>query len=337
MPNHGLKVGDLVEIMGAAETNGIPASQINGEQTVTDIQIDTFTFSAILGGTTAATSSGIGGGANVSADYNVVWNVAYPYVENMVMPDTQLSWDMVSTDPVSYTNTTGGGVVVNQNVETHNPQVVLSTRNAVAASLSDPSLTLTGTMRTSVSHLTPVIDLDRCSVITIANRIDRPIGSATSGYNLVDDYHAETDPSRGSAQAKYVTKTVELVEESTELRIWMDVHRPTQTHVSVYVKAGTNVNDIDENIDWLLLSPTNDSMASTPNYTSQNIPFNDEDGEFNEVAFTHKVAGTVNSYPADPSTSTQSSFSVFAIKVVFESENTSKVPLIKNFRAIAAI
>ena len=338
MPNHGLKVGDKVEIMGAAASNGIPATQINAEQTVTDIRIDTFTFSAEANsGTTVATSSGISGGTNVSADYNVVWNTAYPYVENMIMPGTNLTWNMVSTDPSTYNNTTAAGVVVNQNVNSNTPQVILSTRNAVNASLATPSMTLTGTMRTSVSHLTPLIDLDRCSVITIANRIDRPIGTATSGYNLVDNYFAETDPFRGSAQAKYVAKTVELKEESSELKIWMDIHRPTQTHISVYVKLGTNVNDIDENIDWYLLSPTVDSVLSTPNYGA-NIPFTDQEGEFNEIAYSISLASGQTVYPsgATPSNA-QSSFSVFAVKVVFESENTSKVPLIKNFRAIAAI
>ena len=60
---HGYATGDRIKVAGvAAAARGVPANQLNGEHTVTLIDADTYSFVA----STAATSSGTGGGAGVT-------------------------------------------------------------------------------------------------------------------------------------------------------------------------------------------------------------------------------------------------------------------------------
>lgn len=58
-----LRAGDSVTLSGAATTNGVPDSEINAVQVVRSVASDGLSFTAIV--STAATSSGTGGGASV--------------------------------------------------------------------------------------------------------------------------------------------------------------------------------------------------------------------------------------------------------------------------------
>ena len=166
----------------------------------------------------------------------------------MVLPDTTMGWTMTSSSVSSgsnaYENDTALSVVINSNHTSLSSKKVLSDLNSTASSINN-SISLTGTMTTTKTNLSPVVDLDRASIITVSNRVDRPASTTTTGYNVVDNYENETHVFQGSVQAKYVTKPVKLDEDSTELKIWMDIHQPTKTYVSVYVKFGSSVTDMD--------------------------------------------------------------------------------------------
>ena len=62
---HGLTTGDLVRFTGAPAVNGIPASEFNSFRAITKIDDDSYTIEM----DTAATSSGVGGGASVRYQY----------------------------------------------------------------------------------------------------------------------------------------------------------------------------------------------------------------------------------------------------------------------------
>jgi hypothetical protein len=154
---------------------------------------------------------------------------------------------------------------------------------------SDSSVSVNGV---HINNLSPVIDMHRCSLIAIAN-------------NINNDSTDEGLPEVGLAMAKYVTKYVTLNEDSDELKVWLDISRPTGSDIKVYVQAGHQ--DITNNA-WIEADAVN-------------IPYTGN--EFSEVMFeTTGITG---------------SFSTFAVKVVMLSDNTSNVPRIRNFRAIAII
>ena len=78
-PQHGHKVGDTVNVAGAVATNGVPASEINQNQTITAVSLNQYQFAV----STSATATGFGGGDEVRATENHVFSVANLQLENV--------------------------------------------------------------------------------------------------------------------------------------------------------------------------------------------------------------------------------------------------------------
>ena len=119
--------------------------------------------------------------------------------------------------------------------------------------------------------------------------------------------YTEEHPSAGTNEAKYITKTVELLNTSDGIKFLADIHRPNNTFVDVYHKTGNTLSTFDSE-PWVLT--TNDLT---------NVTFSDG-YNYNETV-----------YNIAPS----SAFTLFAIKIVMRSTNTSDIPKIQQLRAIA--
>jgi len=197
------------------------------------------------------------------------------------------------------------------------------------------------------NNLSPVIDASRCSVIGISNVIDDNKGDAewitagefvvgkvytivtsgTTDYTLIGSANSNVDTvftatgvgtgtgtakEDGSALAKYVTKTVQLDSESNVLKVFLDMNRPQSTAIDVYYKVGSDGGLFDDGA-WKVMTAT--------------VPYSDDPDVFKEVEYTHDFS--------DDSTATQ--FTMFAIKIVFTSSTTARVPSVRNLRAIALV
>ena len=138
--------------------------------------------------------------------------------------------------------------------------------------------------------------MERASVITIGNRIDN------------SSVVAETDPSKGSNLAKYVTKTIELNDSSDGLKLYLDINRPNGSFVDVYYKIGNTAGTFD----------TESWVAMTPNGNSGQVPYSDGT-TYEETSFDVTTAA----------------FTIFAIKIVMRSTGTSVIPQCQDLRAIA--
>ena len=165
---------------------------------------------------------------------------------------------------------------------------------------STHSIVLSASLYSNRNNLSPVIDASRCSVIGISNVID----------NNTDV--AETDKQNGSALAKYVTKTVQLDSESNVLKVFLDMNRPQSTAIDVYYKVGSDGGLFDDGA-WEVMPAT--------------VPYSDDPDVFKEVEYTHDFS--------DDSPATQ--FTMYAIKIVFTSSTTARVPSVRNLRAIALV
>ena len=86
----------------------------------------------------------------------------------------------------------------------------------------------------------------------------------------------------------------------------MDVNRPSSTSVEVYYRVSDNEEAIDT-INWTLANP------------EEPIPF-DDSYEYSETEFVIDPPGV---------------FTVFAVKIVMKSSNSSRVPTVKDLRVIA--
>ena len=314
--------------------NGIPVTQLNKTHTVKTVEIDSYTIEVA---TTAATSSGRGGSPSsgsgavtaVTATENKVFNVLHPIVQQSIIPATGISWsaDVTSgkslaaaSGQVPHTVSSNIELKVNDNTEFSKPYMIVSAPNIPLLQGGDGShsFTLTGTMSTALENISPVIDLDRVSVVTISNRIDNPIGTPdVGGYNYVHNFVSETTPTGGSVLSKYITRKVELNEPATALNVLTLVNKPSNTDIKLYYKVlpvGSDANF--ESLNWTLKNP------------DTAIPTSDNPNDFTEAQYTVTEASTLgNLYGTQ--------FTAFAVKITFTSQNSSKVPTCRDFRAIA--
>jgi len=298
--NHGMVNGESVALdyAGTSTINGIPYTDIKISHTIKNVERDRYTITAA----TAATGTGIDGDDAVTASENLAWNTVYPFIQEITLPNTGMSWaikDTVLQDGAYTASSSYLPMIINSNYTPQVPRAVLSGDNV--------SLQFQGTMVSTNDNLSPVIDMQRCSAITIYNRINNP--GASAPYDVVANYFDETDAYRGSSLSKYVTKTVQLDESSDELKIYLDVNRPSKTNIELYYKTSSEATGFD-GLPWVPVSATIGA-----------IPYSDDPNDYKEMEFAIST---------DP-------FTLFTIKIVFTSQNTSKIPTCKSLRSIALL
>ena len=287
-----------LDYAGTSTINGIPYTDIKISHTIKNVERDRYTITAA----TAATGTGIDGDDAVTASENLAWNTVYPFIQEITLPNTGMSWaikDTVLQDGAYTASSSYLPMIINSNYTPQVPRAVLSGDNV--------SLQFQGTMVSTNDNLSPVIDTQRCSAITIYNRINNP--GASAPYDVVANYFDETDAYRGSSLSKYVTKTVQLDESSDELKIYLDVNRPSKTNIELYYKTSSEATGFD-GLPWVPVSATIGA-----------IPYSDDPNDYKEMEFAIST---------DP-------FTLFTIKIVFTSQNTSKIPTCKSLRSIALL
>lgn len=175
--------------------------------------------------------------------------------------------------------------------------------NVVKSRLNENTLKIKVDLSTTDSKLTPLFDIDRINGIFIDNTIN-------------NDTTGETGSSGGSANAKYITKVIELLPsiDADDLVAYALLKLPVNTNVKVYYKAAQPGVDIN-NVNYVEMSKT---PIGTPNTDS-----------FVEYKFTTSTGFALPD---------QSFFSKFMFKIVMLSSDTQgRVPIVKDFRAIALL
>ena len=323
--NHGHTNGSKVTISGVTSAvNGIPIVELNTTHTVSAVEIDSYVITV---STTSATLTGVSGGSTVVATENRMFDVLNPIVQQVVLPDTDLYWKVQTTQGKSLAGAEQfGGLIaegdapyikVNDNTFFTSPQVILSEPERTNNSLNN-SFVLSGTLVSLRNNISPVIDLDRLSLITIANRIDNPYipssgSSLADGENEVRNPIAEETSIGGSALAKYITRKVELNDPASALKIYFLANRPAASDIKVYYKVAYHPDVDFETLGWKEGQP------------DAAIPVSDDPNNYLEVEYTI----------GDNAGELDGNFTAFAIKVVFTSSNSAQVPSLRDFRAVA--
>ena len=312
-PNHHFfettnSISSSVTITGAVAANGIPASELNGTHVVSNIEMDSYTITL----TTNATGTGIAGGSNVTATENQKFDTFYPFIQQLNFPGTNSTYgvrlssgmSLGQTSPTPYvTSTSFSPIIVNQNYRVDRPKVIASDDNEQAGK----TMFIRGSFTSTRDNISPVIDLERCSVFTIANRIDNPAATgAAAPFNIVSDFVAETGI--GSAAAKYLTKIIKLTDAADGINVYIDINRPSNTFIDLYYKANNTEEDLETSA-WTLATPL------------EAIQISDGD-QHREVKWEIDPTGL---------------FSVFQLKLVFRTTNSSRVPTARDLRAIAVL
>ena len=411
--NHGFVNGDSVTITGVADgfygasstSVGIPASELNGSHIVSNVTLDTYVITVTEsniedGGAYPGSESDVlvndfVGGTNIRATKQLIADIMQPSITQIVLPDTDITYDLSVTKGGDRNNTFTGFVSVQAN-DNYYPDNTLAIKSVDNQSTNGYSATLKATLVTESIFVSPMIDGQRISLACVSNRVDdlsesdvniaefdnRTVvtaqstialsntnstittsnadrklelltldigktitvsgasnsnnnkdyvvtGVSTDGATVTvtpapgtdesagstvtivqkEKYISDIAPSGATNTANYVTRRFTLENPSTAIRIMYEMNRPNGTEMDVYYKI---LKDGDE-------AP----FDSIP-YILSDIDTSDSPDEESNIfrERTHTVSDL-------------DSFSSIAIKMVFKSSNTVKVPQIKNLRVIA--
>ena len=311
----GHSSGVVVELY---QLNGIPLTEVNKtHNNVANIGIDSYTVST----TASATADGTGGGSAVYATENAQMDVIQTLVPTIELPDTSLSAKVRTTTGTSpdgaqssFTKQTLSQAIsipIGEDYHFATPKIIASGLNETLELAGDKSFNLIFTMNTTRDNISPVIDLDRKSVIAVSNRLNN-IDSSSDVYPT-SDYVQPTEPDGDNNEAIYITKKVQLQTPATAIRTYLDAVKFDTAEIQVMYKIlrSDDASDFDE-IGWEYFNTTGGPDSNV------NASVNNED--FIERQYT------VEGLPE---------FIAFAIKIRMQGTNTCEVPRIKDLRAIA--
>jgi len=291
--------------------NGIPLTQINATHKLTKIiDMDRYQISVASNANDTLQT----GGSEIIATRNFQFESITPRINDIVLSGTSLNYkiDTVSGSNVTQQNTGTFTVVGSTSVsnleinELDSSRVILSEPNKTEYFGSANSFALDVEMSTTVSSLSPIIELDGSSVITSMNRINSI--KDVSG-NISTTASKDLEPSGSLHDAVYVTKKVTLENSATSIKVQFDAVRKQGVDLKVFLKSKQD----DQIDDFNLLE-----YVEIP---SADYPVSPIDGkQFKAFEFE---------------STSLSPFKEFSIKIVMIGDDQSNVPLIKNFRAIA--
>jgi hypothetical protein len=333
--NSGFVVNDTVQITGVDSSTrygGILGTSLLGARTITKVDGESFQFKA----DSAATQTIITGGSSVNSEVNIL-------MDEMV-PNMRLTLPYNGTTVGTTANlTTGASLVTANNVSNtaygtldaageeidiepfrlirfNSPRVVANSRIEEAEfGQTHPgrkSVKYTSSLATGDTYVSPVIDLASLSMSTVSNIIDNQdsaLGADNITTNNPIEYIAETNSGSGSAMSKHVTIPINIIEPAVGLKVLLSANRPSGSFVDLYYRT---------------LPIGSDDDINTVNYVQASldtsIGTDDNRDIFREYAYTIGGLG-----------GTLTPFTTFQLKIVFRSTNTSRVPRIKDLRAIA--
>lgn len=297
-PNHGLLTGSLTTLAGATSVNGVDADNINGQHTVTVVDLDNYTFTYTVDTNNPnASATGSGGGTSVTATHNIQMDVLCPTITTLNLPQTEIGWTAKTTNQSYTIDSTYNPIENNENNYFVSSRLIASADNQ-AASMLGKSLILKADLTSELSEISPVIDLTRASVIAVGNRINNDVTNETSPKGA------------GAALAKYLTRKITLEEPANILKILFAANVAPDADIAVYYK-------VLKEFDQTTVFDDANFVAATLDGTL----VKDSDPEvFRDCSFT---------------VSNLDNFASFVVKIVMRSTNTAQIVRIKDLRILA--
>lgn len=158
---------------------------------------------------------------------------------------------------------------------------------------------------------------------TATANISQTAGTVAATFRVA----SELDPFGGPIQAKHISRSVTLAEgfDAGDLRVFLTAYKPQGTDINVYYKVKA-ADDPDPFTDKNYVLMNQKTRANT--YSSVN---NFDDA----IEFEFEPFDATNSISYSTSTTTYTTFNQFAFKIALTSNDTTKVPIIYDMRAIA--
>lgn len=169
-PGHGMQSGNLVTLSGYDTVVGnVKLSDINKTHTISNVLIDSYTITVgnAANATTVVTSS------NIRATEDIVFDVMQPIVQYQTFSGTSIAFTANTTPATTATRATLPiSVTANENNYLTTPQAIRGNTNEVGSGTARKTFELRAAIASNLDSVSPVIDLNRTSLITISNQID---------------------------------------------------------------------------------------------------------------------------------------------------------------------
>ena len=318
--------GATVELYQILKT---PLDQINKTHTsIANIQMDSYTVSV----TTAPTISGGStdaevGGISVFASENYRMELMKSIVSSLELPDTTISASVKTTSGTSpsgsessFTTTTTSTVIpLGENFRFDTSRLIASPVNETNELGGAKSFFFDLSLSTTKSNLSPVIDLDRASIIAVGNRLNN-VDTSADVYPTTD-FVASTEPEGDQNAFIYITKKVALENPATALKVFFAGHKHSSSEIKVLFKTlrSDSADDFDE-LGYEFFNTTGTTDAITPSSL--------DDDDFQQYLYT---AGVTDDGIGEP----LPEFISFAIKIVGQGTNAAEPIRIRDLRVIA--
>ena len=317
----------------------VPLTEINKTHTtITNINIDTYTIT--LSTTPVVDGSGGSatfGGSDVTFTENYQYDVSTTNIGTMVPNRTTLTATVRNTTGTSPSGSEQSfvrasasnaiSVPLNDNHYWDTTNIIASGINETNEMSGSKSLVMPMTLSSKVDSLSPVIDTERMSFVTVHNKVNK-IDEQGDIYPTTK-YNSLTEPSGDNNAAIYLTKKITLETPATSLRVLLDANRDNAADIKLLYKTlgVDDASDFDE-LPYKFFNP--DSTASIDGSGGPDVSVNPSLtlGQFNEYEYT---AGVTD----DGIGTALSEFISFQIKIVMMSTNSARPPRIKGLRALA--
>ena len=278
----------------------------------------------------------IGGGEVVRATQNIQFETITPLVEFMTPTDTGLTGSIrtvsgtsVDGSEVSFADQGFESISLSNINHLTSPRIIASKVNEQAQLTSLPggkSFTQELVFTTNDSNVSPVVDLDRLSVITTTNRLDQPISDYKSDARVNSMFD---DPN----SAIYITKIVQLENPATSLQVKFAAFRHSTSDIRVLYRLIRSDGVNSEAPYELFPGFRNMNDTTGDGFGDQIITTRDSDGTPDRFVPPSRTLTEFRDYQFTANDLVE--FSGFQIKVIMTGTSQAYVPRIRDFRSIA--
>ena len=285
------------------------------------------------------------GGNRIQASQNIQYELVTPAIQTLSVPSTTVTGEIrtvtgQSIDGIEIPWVDNGfeNVTLNDNNWLDSPRIIASNVNAetnlVDKLPGNKSVNLKLTMGTGNSMVSPIVDLQRSSLVLTSNRVN----------NVISDF--ATDPrvnaiGEDPTAFRYISKEVELINPATSIRVMLEGHLTSrndirafyaisdkQNFTPIFVPFPGYKNIIDQGfsgragqvLGQIIDSAKNNGLPDTFVAPTNEESFNPTDLVYNPYEFT------IDNLP---------SFKSYRIKIVATSTSQVYVPQIKGLRVLA--
>jgi hypothetical protein len=313
--------------------NGFPFSELSRQHTVVAVDsMDTFIIQTTLG--TASASGrfgGIGGSIKINEKYEM-FNVTGSYLN---YGSSEIwSYTGIGHNPPNgpfpsqdYQGMEKKTINLNTDIFLEQPHKIVSEDNALNAG---HYISVSGVFKTPNEWVSPVINTDTFSIITVSNRVEWITPDQIDVIpNASGRFSTESDPMNGSENYKYVTKTINLANPASDLVIAFDVYKDINADYDVWVKALAPYENVDiDTKRWMRVLGLNKTYHSAD--LTDRVEYELTLSELQVEDYTTNTNFTIKDWDV-----AVEEFKTFKVKLVGRSKNPALPPLFQSLRCIA--